>query len=176
MTPPVHFEDFAVGQVYDLGSYEISRDEIVEFGRRFDPQPFHVDEQAGDAGVFGGLIASGWHSASIFMRCYVDNLLHSSASMGSPGVEQLRWLVPVRPGDTLSAMATVTDVAPSARRADRGTVFGALRAARPARRGRAQHDRPRPVRPAPLVSVRPSGRPARPGCAICPTTPRRAAS
>jgi len=123
MKPPVHFEDFAVGQVYELGAYQISREEILDFARRFDPQPFHVDERAAEDSVFGGLIASGWHTASIFMRCYADNLLDGSTSMGSPGVEQLRWLAPVRPGDTLSARVTVADLAPSASRADRGTVF-----------------------------------------------------
>lgn len=118
-----HFEDFAVGQVYELGTREITRDEIVAFAREFDPQPFHVDDEAAKDTAFGGLIASGWHTASIYMRCYADALLAGSASMGSPGVDELRWLVPVRPGDTLSSRCTVTEVRPSAKRADRGTVF-----------------------------------------------------
>jgi acyl dehydratase len=120
---PRHFEDFAVGQVYELGTRGITSDEIIAFAREFDPQPFHVDEEAARDTAFGGLIASGWHTASIYMRCYADALLAGSASMGSPGVDELRWLVPVRPGDTLSSRCTVTEVRPSAKRADRGTVF-----------------------------------------------------
>jgi len=118
-----YFEDFEPGQLFDLGSYEMTRDEIVEFGRRWDPQPFHVDEGAAAASAFGGLIASGWHTACVFMRLYADALLADSASMGSPGLEELRWLVPVRPGDVLHATAEVLEVALSARRPDRGTVF-----------------------------------------------------
>lgn len=118
-----YFEDFAPGQVFDLGSYEFSRDEIVGFARQWDPQPFHVDEAAAAESAFGGLVASGWHTACVFMRLYVDALLLDSASMGSPGLEELRWLVPVRPGDVLRGTASVTEVAPSSVRPDRGTVF-----------------------------------------------------
>jgi acyl dehydratase len=117
-----YFEDFEVGRTYDLGSHTISRDEIIAFARQFDPQPFHTDEELARQSSFGGLIASGWHTASIFMRCYVDTLLTGTASMGSPGVEHLRWLVPVRPGDVLSARATITAAEPSTRRPDRGTL------------------------------------------------------
>jgi acyl dehydratase len=117
-----YFEDFQVGRTYELGSHEITRDEIIAFGRQFDPQPFHTDEELASHSPFGGLIASGWHTASIFMRCYVDTMLAGTASMGSPGVDQLRWLVPVRPGDTLHARATVTSANPSQRRPDRGTL------------------------------------------------------
>lgn len=118
-----YFEDFAAGQVFELGSHQMTRDEIVEFARRWDPQPFHLDEAAAAESAFGGLVASGWHTACVFMRLYVDALLLDAASMGSPGLEELRWLVPVRPGDLLSATAHVVDVAPSTKRADRGTVF-----------------------------------------------------
>lgn len=117
-----YFEDFEVGRTYELGSYTITRDEIIAFARQFDPQPFHTDEQLAAGSSFGGLIASGWHTASIFMRCYVDVMLADAASLGSPGVEQLRWLVPVRPGDTLNARATITAAEPSTRRPDRGTL------------------------------------------------------
>lgn len=117
------FEDFAPGQVFELGSYEMTQSEIVEFAQKYDPQPFHVDAQAGSASFFGGLIASGWHTASVFMRLYVDALLADSLSMGSPGIEQLRWLRPVRPGDVLTGRFVVEGVQPSERRADRGTVF-----------------------------------------------------
>jgi len=118
-----YFEDFAPGQVFDLGSHEFSRNEIVGFARQWDPQPFHVDEAAAAESAFGGLVASGWHTACVFMRLYVDALLLDSASMGSPGLEELRWLVPVRPGDVLRGTASVTEVAPSSVRPDRGTVF-----------------------------------------------------
>ena len=118
-----YFEDFVPGQTFDLGSYEMTRDDIVEFARRWDPQPFHVDEAAAGESAFGGLIASGWHTACVVMRLYVDTLLADAASMGSPGLEDLRWLVPVRPGDVLRASAQVLDVAPSSTRPDRGTVF-----------------------------------------------------
>ena len=121
--PTLYFEDFAPGQTYQLGTHEMTRSEIVEFARKFDPQPFHLDEDAGAASPFGGLIASGWHTASVFMRLYVDALLSDAASMGSPGIQQLRWLQPVRPGDVLSGRFVVEDVQPSSRRDDRGTVF-----------------------------------------------------
>lgn len=117
-----YFEDFEVGRTYELGSHRITREQIIAFARQFDPQPFHTDDDLARASSFGGLIASGWHTTSIFMRCYVDALLTGTASMGSPGVEQIRWLVPVRPGDTLHARATVTAAEPSRRRPDRGTL------------------------------------------------------
>jgi acyl dehydratase len=119
----LYLEDFQPGQTFDLGSRVITRDEIVAFARQFDPQPFHLDEEAALSSPFGGLIASGWHTAATFMRLYVDNLLSGAASMGSPGVEQLRWLAPVRPGDELSARFVIESVTPSSKRADRGTVF-----------------------------------------------------
>ena len=117
-----YLEDFSPGQVFDLGSYQFSREEILEFGRRWDPQPFHVDEVAAAESAFGGLVASGWHTACVFMRLYVDALLLDSASMGSPGLEELRWLVPVRPGDVLRGTAYVVSATPSATHAGRGTV------------------------------------------------------
>jgi acyl dehydratase len=119
---PRHFEDFAVGQVFEFGDATVTEAEIVEFARRYDPQPFHVDAEAAADGPFGGLIASGWHTASIFMRMYVDAVLADTVGMGSPGVEEVRWLVPVRPGDTLRGRATILEATPSAKRADRGTI------------------------------------------------------
>ena len=119
----LYFEDFEEGQVFELGEKTLTRDEIVAFAREFDPQPFHVDEEAAKDSAFGGLIASGWHTAAIFMRLYVDAVLRRAESMGSPGVEELRWLKPVRPGDTLSARLTVLDAVPSASRPGRGTVY-----------------------------------------------------
>lgn len=123
MSPPFrYFEDFQVGQTFELGSHTVTREEIIAFGRQFDPQPFHVDDEAAAGTVFGGLIASGWHTASIFMRCYADGLLLHSASQGSPGVDEVRWRVPVRPDDVLRATATVVAAEPSRRHSERGTV------------------------------------------------------
>ena len=125
---PRHFEDFNPGDSFEFGSHTLTADEIVEFATRYDPQPFHVDEAAAANGPFAGLVASGWHTGAVFMRMYVDAILNHSVSMGSPGVEELRWLVPVRPGDTLRGRATVLDARPSATRADRGTVRARLEA------------------------------------------------
>ena len=120
--PDLYFDDFEPGQVAELGSVAVSEDEIVEFARRWDPQPFHVDREAAAESVFGGLIASGWHTCALWMRLYVDSMLGSSSGQGSPGVEELRWLAPVRPGDTLYGRLTVLEATPSARRAGRGTI------------------------------------------------------
>jgi len=117
-----YFEDFAPGQSFDLGTYAVSADEIVEFARRYDPQPFHVDADAAVGSPFGGLIASGWLTAAICMRLYVDVVLADAASHGSPGMSQLRWLVPVRPGDVLAGRLDVGGVSPSSSRPERGTV------------------------------------------------------
>ena len=120
--PFLYFEDFEPGMVFDLGERTLSEEEILTFAREYDPQPFHTDERAATDSAFGGLIASGWHTAAVFMRLYVDAVLSRSASMGSPGIEELRWLKPVRPGDTLSARLTVLDSTPSSRNPGRGTV------------------------------------------------------
>jgi acyl dehydratase len=120
--PELYFEDFEPGQVLELGSHAVTEDEIVSFAREFDPQSFHVDPEAATASVFGGLIASGWHTNALWMRLYVDSMLGRAASMGSPGVEEVRWLAPVRPGDTLSGRLTVLEATPSERRPDRGTI------------------------------------------------------
>jgi acyl dehydratase len=119
--PDLYFEDFEPGQVFELGSRTVTEEEIVAFARQWDPQPFHVDAEAARSSPFGGLIASGWHTGAMWMRLYVDTLLGAS-SMGSPGIEELRWLAPVRPGDTLSGRLTILETSPSQRRADRGTV------------------------------------------------------
>jgi acyl dehydratase len=110
-----YFEDFHVGDVREV--------EIVEFAQRFDPQPFHVDEKAAKASPFGGLIASGWHTTALFMGMFVRAVLLDSASLGSPGVEEIRWTAPVRPGDTLYGRSTVTDVRESSKDTRRGTVI-----------------------------------------------------
>jgi acyl dehydratase len=119
-----YWEDFHVGDVSELGPVTVTEDEIVEFASRFDPQPFHVDPAAAAESPFGSLIASGWHTAAIYMGMFVRGVLEGTASLGSPGVEELRWLAPVRPGDTLRGRATITDVAPSSTNPGRGTIFG----------------------------------------------------
>jgi len=118
-----YYEDFAEGQTFELGRTAVSEAEILEFARKFDPQPFHVDPEAAKRSMYGGLIASGWHTGSIYMGLMVRGLLHDAASLGSAGIDELRWLKPVRPGDTLQARLTVTALRPSSKRPDRGTVF-----------------------------------------------------
>ena len=120
---PEHtFDDFEPGQVYELGSKVVSEDEIVAFARQFDPQPFHLDPEAAKDSVFGGLIASGWHTGAMWMRLYVDSLLGGASGQGSSGIEELRWLAPVRPGDTLSGRLIVLEATASESHPDRGTV------------------------------------------------------
>jgi acyl dehydratase len=118
-----YFEDFKVGDVTELGPVSVTEEEIVEFAERYDPQPFHIDPEAAVSSPFGGLIASGWHTTALFMGMFVRGILLDSASMGSPGVEEIRWTAPVRPGDQLSARVTVTDAQPSANTPGRGTIF-----------------------------------------------------
>jgi acyl dehydratase len=118
-----YFEDFKVGEVTEIGPVNVSEEEIVEFASRYDPQPFHIDPDAAKSSPFGGLIASGWHTAALFMGMFVREILLDSASMGSPGVEEIRWTAPVRPGDQLTGRVTVTDVQPSTKTPGRGTVI-----------------------------------------------------
>jgi acyl dehydratase len=118
-----YWEDFEVGEVTELGPVEVTEAEILEFARRYDPQPFHVDSEAAKASPFGGLIASGWHTTAVFMGMFVRGVLLDSASLGSPGVEEIRWTAPVRPGDRLSARVTIVDSQPSATNPTRGTVI-----------------------------------------------------
>ncbi len=106
----------------DLGTFQVSAEEIVEFARRYDPQPFHVDPEAAVHSAFGGLVASGWHTAALYMRRFAEGVLLRSASMGSPGVDEVRWVKPVRPGDTLRARVTVEACIPSRSKPDRGIV------------------------------------------------------
>lgn len=118
----LYFEDFPPGDVRESEPRAVTRDEIVAFARQFDPQPFHTDEAAARRTIYGGLLASGWHTAAIVMRLLWDTVLKDAASLGSPGVDEVRWLKPVRPGDTLRARFTVTGARPSSRRPDRGVV------------------------------------------------------
>jgi acyl dehydratase len=119
---PVFFEDFTSGTVYELGSVSVSAEDIVAFAEQFDPQGFHVDEDAGRTAGFGGLIASGWHTVGLYMRLFVDGLLGASRNLGSPGGDELRWFLPVRPGDTLSARCTIGEVRASRGDPQRGVV------------------------------------------------------
>jgi acyl dehydratase len=120
--PQHHWEDFSPGQVIDCGSRLVSRQEIVGFAAEFDPQPMHLDEDVARAGVLGGLVASGWHSCCILMRLLSDHLLCDASFMGAPGVEAVKWMAPVRPGDRIRARATVIETRPSRSRPDMGFV------------------------------------------------------
>ncbi|MCW5747914.1 MAG: MaoC family dehydratase [Alphaproteobacteria bacterium] len=107
--PLRYWEDYEVGKAYELGSKTVSEEEIIAFARQFDPQPFHVDRVAAEQSMFGGLIASGWHTCAINMRLMVDNYLHPESSLGSPGLDEVRWPRPVRPGDTLTGQIRIVE-------------------------------------------------------------------
>ncbi|MBA3800639.1 MAG: MaoC family dehydratase N-terminal domain-containing protein [Geodermatophilaceae bacterium] len=118
----LYFEDLTPGRSFDLGSVAIDEAEMLEFARRFDPQWYHVDRERAAASTWGGLIASGWFTASLSMRIYVDEVLSQAAADTSPGLEELRWLAAVRAGDTLRGVLTVVDVLDSSRGPDLGTA------------------------------------------------------
>jgi acyl dehydratase len=118
----IYFEDFVVGETVELGSVEVTETAIIEFAERYDPQPFHVDPAAAARSPYGGLIASGWHTCALYMRLLCDGMINDSSSQGASGMEELRWLAPVRPGDTLRGRFTVLDAVPSATKPNRGTV------------------------------------------------------
>lgn len=118
----IYLEDLEPGMVLQLGSVTVDREELLEFARRYDPQPFHTDEEAARASIYGGLISSGWLTVSLLMRQIVDGFLGQAASLGSPGVDELRWLKPVRPGDTLTCRAEILEVTPSRSKPDRGAA------------------------------------------------------
>lgn len=117
-----YFEDYVEGDVHTFGSVEVALDEIISFAKRYDPQPKHTDPQAAKLTPFGGIIASGWHTVGLMMQLYVEHYLSGVASLVSPGIDQLRWHKPVRPGDRLSVRVTVVKTAPSRSKPDRGTV------------------------------------------------------
>jgi acyl dehydratase len=117
-----YWEDMEPGHVRDLGTVTPSAEEIKAFAGQFDPQPFHLDEVAGRQSIYGNLCASGWHTCALAMRLTVDNFLNESSSMGSPGLESLRWLKPVYPGDTLRLQYSITESRPSRKRRDIGMV------------------------------------------------------
>jgi acyl dehydratase len=117
-----HFEDYVPGSTAVFGPISMSEAEIVEFARHYDPQPMHTDPTAAAAGPFGGLIASGWHTVGVVMRELVRRYLASGSALVSPGVDELRWIVPVRPGDVLHVRVTVVSAARSRSKPDRGLV------------------------------------------------------
>jgi acyl dehydratase len=117
-----YFEDYVPGSVHAFGPVVVAQKDIIAFAERFDPQVFHVDPDAAENTVYGGLIASGWHTASLMMRLLVDHYLSHVASLGSPGIDELRWLEPVRPGDALSVRVTVVEARRSNSKPDRGIV------------------------------------------------------
>ena len=117
-----YWEDIKEGEVVQLGSRTLDKDRMVAFAREFDPQPFHTDEKAAEASIWGGLIASGWLTGSVLMRIFNDGYLKDTAGLGSPGIDELRWLKPVRPGDTLTGRLTVLETAASRSKPDRGIV------------------------------------------------------
>jgi acyl dehydratase len=123
MNIDTYFEDFHEGQDIDLGLRTVSEEEIVAFAGQYDPQSFHVDRAAAAESIYGGVIASGWHTCSMMMRMVVDNLLNRSSSMGSPGLDSVRWLAPVRGGDVLNVRYKTLKVKGSNSKPDRGVVW-----------------------------------------------------
>jgi acyl dehydratase len=117
-----YFEDYREGEQFEFGNYLITEEEIIEFATRYDPQPFHVDKTAASGTVFGGLIASGWMTASIGMRMLVDNFISAKSSMGSPGVDEMRFVKPVRAGDKLRLRVSIMSTRKSQSKPDRGVL------------------------------------------------------
>lgn len=116
------FEHYEAGKVYEFGSITVSQREMVNFARHFDPQDFHTDPAKAATGPYKGIIASGWHTISVAMRLYVDHYLSHIASLGSPGVDEVRWPTPFRPGDTLRIRVTILEARPSRTHSHRGIV------------------------------------------------------
>ena len=119
---PRFFEDYPPGAVFTGGPITVSEADIIDFARRFDPQPMHTDPRAAKSGSFGGLIASGWHTAALMMRLFATNFLSPASSLASPGIDELRWLKPVRPGDQLILRVTVIEARRSRTKPDQGMV------------------------------------------------------
>jgi len=116
------FEDYKKGSVFLFKSFRIQESEVLEFAKRYDPQPFHIDHDAAKNGPYKGLIASGWHTCALVMRVLVDNYFSKNSSLGSPGIDELRWMIPVRPGDELVVRVTVIEAKNSRSKPDRGIV------------------------------------------------------
>ena len=118
-----YFEDYEPGAVYEFGDITVDEEEMISFARQYDPQVFHTDPRAAAKTMFGGLIASGWLTAALAMRLIVDHYLSHAASLGSPGIDEVRWLKPVRPGDRLSVRINILEARRSHKKPDRGTVI-----------------------------------------------------
>ncbi|MAL80356.1 MAG: acyl dehydratase [Sneathiella sp.] len=118
----IYFEDIKVGAKTVSKTRTVTKEEMLAFATKYDPQPFHIDEEAAKNSIYGGLIASGWHTAAIMMRLLVDNMGNQRAGLGSPGLDNLRWLLPVRPGDTLHFESVVIETRRSQSRPDMGVV------------------------------------------------------
>lgn len=123
-----YFEDYPVGEVFEFGPIEVEEEELIAFARRYDPQAMHIDPEAAARGPFGGLIASGWQTIGLMMRLMVDNYQSTVAGLASPGVDEVRWLQPVRPGDRLTLRVTVLEARPSRSKPDRGVIFALMEA------------------------------------------------
>jgi len=121
-----YFEDYAVGAIFECGTVVVDETEIIAFASRYDPQPFHIDPVAAAHGPYGGLIASGWHTIALTMRRLVEQYLSEASSLGSPGIDEVRWLKPVRPGDELRVRVVVLDARPSRSKPDRGLIRAAI--------------------------------------------------
>jgi acyl dehydratase len=122
MAITIYWEDLQPGSVRELGTTSVTAEEVKEFAGRYDPQPFHLDEEAGRRSIFGGLCASGWHTCALAMRLTVDHMLRNSSSQGSPGLENLRWLKPVYPGDQLTLKYVILEAKPMRKRPEVGMV------------------------------------------------------
>lgn len=121
-----YYEDIEIGETHTFGDYQVTREEIIDFAKRYDPQPFHLDDEAAAESPFGGLVASGWHTAAMCMRMLAEGPLQQRASMGARGVDELRWRTPVRPGDRLHLHTEVLDKQVSETTPVRGYVDSAL--------------------------------------------------
>jgi acyl dehydratase len=120
--PERYFEDYPAGAVFTAGTISVNAAEIIDFAGKYDPQPMHTDAEAASRGHFGGLIASGWHTGALMMRLFADNFLSAASSVASPGLDELRWLKPVRPGDMLSLRVTILEARRSRSRPGEGIV------------------------------------------------------
>ncbi len=121
-----YFEDYVPGQIHEFGSIKIEEAEMIDFAQRFDPQPFHTNPEEAKRSLYGGLIASGWHTAGLMMRLFADHYLSRVASLGSPGVDEVRWPRPVFPGDELSIRVTVLEASLSRSKPDRGIIWSCV--------------------------------------------------
>jgi len=118
----LYFEDMKAGMVHEFAGPRVTREEIIRFAREFDPQLFHLDDEAARRSPYGGLIASGWHTAALVHRLVIEGFVKDCASLGSPGVDELRWLKPVRPGDAIHVRSEITETIPSQSKPDRGVI------------------------------------------------------